>query len=646
MRQRVWQHRVWAVFIALAILLASCAGERRKAEEPETRMLIQSVRFEGVTRFTSKEILGYLYMDETSWLAALGLSSRHYYSPGQLREDRERIEALYHSYGYYDARVVDIRAEAGNPEGTKGRIVVVVEEGEPSRIESVRFDWHSGKVNRQKVQAECALREGVFFSVEELNECRDGMLTALQQQGFAFAIVEESARVDRSRRLVEVAFVLKPGPYCVIGDIRFEGLASLPPDVLAPEVDFAAGKPYSPELLKRIEAAVFGLDAFRSVTVQVADAPNDDGTLDLLVQVIEAQPQRLKVGFGVGIEANRWDGHVILRYSHRNIDQRLMRFDLNARAGYAVLPYPWNVQEHGPLLRVEPWFRKKGWLEKHLVWALQPSFELGIEEGYQFYTPSLRLGLSRWLFGFTQAEVSYNAEFYDYFNQPAAFTQNRPVLSRDYKDPYFLTFLDFGYRAYFTDRLLNPRNGVTLGAVYELAGSWLGGQFDYMKITPEFRGYWTVWTHLQLALRAETGLLYVYGIKPGAPLARKYYLGGSDTMRGWGLKRLSPRLDFCDADGDCESLPIGGRTYLLGSLELRFMLIKDLFLVPFVDMGDVQPDENHYVPAQWQVSTGGGLRWDSPVGRLRVDFGYRLNGYERFAGDRRWAIHLAFGEAF
>jgi outer membrane protein assembly factor BamA len=638
-----------AIIVGLAVCLhglPGCASKNRKADDEIERPLIADIVFEGVTRFSRDELLSYLYMDETSGLAAIGLSAKHYYSPGLAAEDRQRIDKLYDSFGYYDAHVTDIKVEPIKKDGSRVRVIVVIDEGKPARISELVFKWSEQEVARNEVEKSCGLSVGSIFSVQALNNARDAMLTELQQRGYAFAQVTESALVDRDAAAVTVSFEIRPGPACVVGTIRYEGLTTIPADELEPEVDFAPGKPYSPALLKRIENAVYGLDAFRTVTVTPEPKLNADGKLDLTVRVQESQHQSLKVGFGFGIESNRWDLHLITHYRHRSIDARLMDFELNARAGYAVLPYPWNIQEHGPLLKIDPWFKKKGWLEDHLVWALQPSFELGIEEGYQFYSPSLRLGVSRWLFGFTHAEISYNAEFYDFFSQSGAFGQNKTILGRDYQDPYFLSFLEFGYTLYFTDSLLDPQNGVVIGATYEISGTWIGSYYDYMKISPQLRAYWTVWSHLQIALRGETGLLYTYGYKPGAPIAQKYYLGGSDTVRGWGLKRLSPRIDDCDENGDCSSLPIGGRTLFLANLELRFMLIKELYFVPFADMGDVEPDETDYQPGQWQYSTGGGLRYNSPIGKFRLDFGYRLNGYTRFPDDRRWAIHLSFGETF
>jgi outer membrane translocation and assembly module TamA len=63
-------------------------------------------------------------------------------------------------------------------------------------------------------------------------------------------------------------------------------------------------------------------------------------------------------------------------------------------------------------------------------------------------------------------------------------------------------------------------------------------------------------------------------------------------------------------------------------------------------MGDVQDGEATYKPEEWNYTAGGGLRVDTPLGRVRLDFGYRLNDPGVFVEDRPWAIHFGFGEAF
>src|SRR4029078_9156789 len=94
----------------------------------------------------------------------------------------------------------------------------------------------------------------------------------------------------------------------------------------------------------------------------------------------------------------------------------------------------------------------------------------------------------------------------------------------------------------------DPRNGAIIGATYDIAGGIFGGQYDFHKVTPEGRGYWTPLPNpLQLAAQGQLGFIVPFGDEPGAPFDLKLYLGGSNTVRGWGLRLLCPS-GFADGD--------------------------------------------------------------------------------------------------
>jgi outer membrane translocation and assembly module TamA len=165
------------------------------------------------------------------------------------------------------------------------------------------------------------------------------------------------------------------------------------------------------------------------------------------------------------------------------------------------------------------------------------------------------------------------------------------------------------------------------------------------------RGYWRPIKHLQLAVRGQVQMIFPFGDDPGAPIDMRQYLGGVSTVRGWGRRRLSPRVDDCEpgespTTGACESIPVGGNTSVLGNFELRVLTFDQLWVAGFVDVGDVQPGIRQFVPSQWNYSAGGGLRYASPVGKFRLDVGVRLNETEISRGEPGWAIHFSLGEAF
>jgi hypothetical protein len=371
--------------------------------------------------------------------------------------------------------------------------------------------------------------------------------------------------------------------------------------------------------------------------------------VDVRIVVEESRPQQLRLGLGLGLQPNRWEQYAAARYSHANLGRTLTRLDLRVRAGYAELPAPWRPQEHGPIVDVEPSLRKKGLLEDQLVWTLEPAFELGLWEGYAFYAPRNRVGVSRFFTRFVETGVSHTVRFVDFFDVSPVLEGNRTILGLDFRDPYLVSFIELQLRLHLTDRLVDPRHGAVVALTYDLAGGIFGGQYDFHKATPEVRGYWTpLRERLQLAMRAQLGFIVPFGDEPGAPFDLKYYLGGANTVRGWGLRRLSPSVSQCpgtEQEG-CRRIPVGGYTSALGNVEIRVRAWKGLWVVGFVDVGDVQADIATFHPTRWSWSTGPALRYDSLIGTFRLDLGVRLHDPYPELDEPRWAIHFGLGETF
>jgi outer membrane protein assembly factor BamA len=255
--------------------------------------------------------------------------------------------------------------------------------------------------------------------------------------------------------------------------------------------------------------------------------------------------------------------------------------------------------------------------------------------------------VSRFFTRFVELGLSHNFRYVDFFNISPTLDANRSLLGLDFRDPYLLSYIEVQGSVYLTDRLLEPRHGVVLRVIYDLAGGIFGGQFDYNRVTPELRAYWTpMRRRWQLAGRAQTGFIFPFGDEPGAPFDRQYYLGGANSVRGWGLRRLSPWVSLCPAQDSCERIPIGGQTMVMGNLESRVRVWKGLWVVGFFDMGDVQSEVATFRPTEWNYSAGPGLRYASPIGTFRLDLGVRINKTARFSGEPRTAVHFGLGETF
>lgn len=655
--------------LALApAVVGGCKRGPTAAELRGAQYVIRKVEFEGVTRFDERELHDYLELRPTSWNP---LPERHWFYEGLIPIDEQRIEELYAAHGYYEAQVVDVRVEyIDRKTRSKVDLTFVIEEGPVTHVDEVVVRWPEGapdtppKSKRRRpfvkppdtdphaVSQEVELATGDPFEIPAMQASRDALRLTLRRAGHPFASVEPEAEVNRELREADVDFEVRAGPFMNIGEVEIEGLETVPEKAVRVEMEFAEGQAYSPELLTRMEQKVYGLGVFSTVTVLPEKQDEDgDGELDLTVKLREADPQRVRLGVGLGFEPNRWNQHLSARYSHDNLWHALYKMSVTARAGYAELPNLINPIEHGPIAGLDIHGEKKGLLEKHLVWTLDPRLELGVEQGYQYWAAKHRFGLSRFFTRWFELELSHSLRYVDFFSVSPTLSSDETILGLDFRDPYVLSYVGVDATIYAVDRITDPNDGVELGANYKIAGGPFGGDFDYQEISPFLRAYWRPINRLQFALRGRVGMIFPYGKDPGAPIDLRRYLGGSNTVRGWGLRRLSPKISDCEPGQDyrrdeCESIPVGGNSSVLGSFEIRVRTWRELWAAAFVDMGDVREGVAAFEPREWNYSSGAGLRYASPIGTFRIDVGFRLNDTPLSQGEPIWALHFGLGESF
>ena len=207
-----------------------------------------------------------------------------------------------------------------------------------------------------------------------------------------------------------------------------------------------------------------------------------------------------------------------------------------------------------------------------------------------------------------------------------------------------LNALGFDLQHSTADNLLNSTRGYQFAVHLEEAGRLLPGDFNFRAMSTDFRHYLPVSPKLVIANRMQLGAIDGAGDDPTqVPFAKKYFLGGATTIRGWGRYEVSPLGG--------SGLPIGGNSMFAFSSEARLSLGKSLGAVLFVDGGNVWEGDWEYKFNDLRYAVGPGLRYQTPVGPIRFDVGYQLNPIPGLLVDgepqpRRWRMHFSIGQAF
>jgi outer membrane protein insertion porin family len=196
--------------------------------------------------------------------------------------------------------------------------------------------------------------------------------------------------------------------------------------------------------------------------------------------------------------------------------------------------------------------------------------------------------------------------------------------------------------------LFDPTRGSTEELSVEYAG--LGGESNYVKVDLRARAYWPIYKSNQLGTFVYSlGGAFGYGNGDRGdsgselPLYERYFPGGINSIRGYQTRTLGPRQPIFNAQGQqIQSDPIGGSEQLIVNNEIIFPIVEQLGLkgVIFFDAGNAWLESQGYDLGDLRYSVGGGIRWQSPLGPIRIELGIPLN---KHAGEKASLVLFSFG---
>jgi outer membrane protein insertion porin family/translocation and assembly module TamA len=618
-----------------------------------------------------------------------------------LERDLARVEAFYRSRGFYD-----VHARAGRVfrlSDNHVRVEILVEEGEPVRVRTLRVDGLSDLPPVISGLARRAATEIVLlnkpFEEEAFDKAKEAVRRALTDRGYAYAKVESEAAVDLATKQVDVILTAHPGEKQVFGPVTIEGLESLPEKPVRRTVDIDAGAPYSEAALDAARQAILDLGVFSSAEVrpELSDPPSADHVVPVKVVVVPSRLRTIRLGGGFELDALKTDIHGVVGWQSRNFFGGLRSFSSTFSPGVVLFPtrinhlvFPQKLLPEGKI-RID--FKQPGFLEARTNLFIRPYANVQAllfdtnpppdEPVIGYAETKNSIGLER-SYGRLYAAISYTLQV----AYPFAYVGPRdPTLGTVLISyPSIVTQLDF------RDDRVHPKRGIWLGNTFEAAGGPFGGMAGDVKVQPEVRGYVPVARGVVLAARGSVGFLFArnYGAIIQDPFGvfetpaqqtldyqltffRGFFSGGPNSNRGYPARGVGPQAivpfispaveaqrlaTSCTGNFDCRT-PTGGFTLWELSVEARFRVTGPLSVATFCDSSDVSPRQVDIRPKHLHLSCGAGGRYDTPVGPVRLDVGVRIPGLQVIGGltfDERQpdtfpfglpiAIALGIGEAY
>jgi outer membrane protein insertion porin family len=627
------------LLLCLLLLMMCSACASKEARVPETAPTVplpevRQITFRGNTQFSSRELRKEMVTQQRPLLPPWKRGES--YNPPTLQADLQRVKKFYFDRGFLDTSV---RLENVQEEEEKRtvRLEIVIEEGAPTPVTEVHL---TGTVPpelppAQKLLEALSLRPGAQINKAAFDQSKALLLKLLQDAGYARAQVIPETEVDTEAHTATVTFTLASGTRTTFGHVTIKGAQQVKEQTIRRKLTFREGQIYSDKELTTSADAIYELGMFQAVTPHPLNFEEADAPLDVEMEVRERKPHFVQVGFGYStVERFRLQAE----WTHRNLfggAQRLtlagkmssfeqtfetrlrLPYFLERRTIFTQTLFVYNQHE----INTDPTGLSDALFK---IEDPHPNFDLfrvGGESriGHQF---------TRTLSGFTGLELSLN-NFYNV--NTSALTPAEREAAKDYL--LFLQFVEMRWDT--SDNPLNPTRGLLLRGKVEHANSALLSDVSFAKLTLEVRHYRRLWWKVILATRLEIGGIQPYGDTTEVPFNVRFFAGGPGSVRGFAVNRLGP----LDAEGE----PLGGNSLLEGSLELRFPLFGVFGGALFVDFGNVFSDAFTYRLSELRYAVGPGVRYNTPIGPLRLDIGFIVDRRP----DETWGrVELSIGQAF
>jgi outer membrane translocation and assembly module TamA len=570
---------------------------------------------------------------------------------------------------------VEIVVDEGTP--TKNRNIVVTGlEQLPKAV-----------VDAAGVAARTALPRGARYDEDQFKQSESDVKKALTDRGYAYATVESQTEIDVPAHVADYGFKVVPGPLSVFGPITIVGLdpdgdgprqSEIPVAPLRRAIDIREGTPYSTAEIDAATQALLDLEVFSAVKIvpTLPDPPPADHIVPLTVRVEPTRLRQVTLGGGVEIDEIKTDLHVVGAWEDHNFLGGLRDYTVTFKPGVVLYPVRINNIE-GPVKplpeeRLKMELKQPGFIEARTSGFVRPEFNIFPLLVQVNPDPAAPVVGYRELKAPVGVDRSFSKKLYvalDYtvqVEEPFAYvkdldsTLGTVILSF----PELVTHLDF------RDSSVRPHEGIYIGNTVQVAGGIFGGTATDVRIQPEIRTYVPLAHGLTFATRASVGFLWASNyakdwngelVNSAAPTNRtqlvhdeqtmyfrSFFSGGPVTNRGYPLLGVAPHgvIPFlnpatasqqerfsCDpnpAPGQPQFnavncfLPVGGFTLWELQDEVRADLSGPLSGAVFCDMSDVSPRQNDIRLSHLHLSCGVGAAYDTPVGPIRADIGYRV----------------------
>lgn len=565
------------------------------------QMRIKKIAIEGNRLLSDRKIRKQFSLKES------GLLQDGFFQPSLLEKDLARIKEIYRFYGFPDASLVD-HTLTFSPHKDKVIVGFDVDEGPRLFLQSISFTGNKN-VSSKKLARLLKMRAGSPLEQERLERDLSKLINFYQDRGFPHVRIQPSL-VREEGSGTDLIYQIEEGTHVVVGEILLAGNQRTRQSPILKAMDLKQAHSYSFKKLLQSESSLRQLGTFRAVEVEPFGLERREERTDLVVKLEESPVSFLDLESSFDTD-DKFTGSAV--FQHNNLWGYTKRVSLRMTGGQDI--------QKGELNFTDP--RLLGFnLETTMSGLLQseqrPGFD-ATEAGGQLSLLQ-QINPQMTLLGKYQATRT----FFQNVADPNEQSQRDNTISK--------VGLSFNYDT--RDSFSDPLSGYTLLCGLDVSNKLIASGFNFLRplASTAFYHSWSPRLTLLNYLRIEG--IQVFG---DDILTRnlRLFLGGDYSMRGFGQDLAGP----LDANGT----PTGGQFLIQHTLELQTEIKNNFKTAVFLDTGSLTNNVAEIGLDSWRHSAGLGLRYITPIGPLRLDYGFKLDKRDSESLSR---LHFAFGYSF
>ena len=567
----------------------------------------KSLRFERLKAVPPKTARSYFFETESLF------STKHsrMYTPERLHQGLSSLADILERQGYQQAKA---EASAVRQDDKTGAVAVTVrvEEGPKFIIRSIREEFAGSQSNQNRT-----VTLNRPYSRVWLQDFTLGIKTNLYRQGFPDTTVEiqtlpASRPEDTTNK--DLVAIVKSGPQVRVGTVEFQGAKRTSHGLLTRSVRIQRGDLLDPTRIEQARYRLARLGIFDGVDMNYQ--AEDEHTRDVFFALKEGKRLNLSLLFGWG-------------------SYELLRGGVDVEANNL-----WGLAHRAEVKAIQSFKASSGDFSYTVPALIGKDIDLFVHGS----------GLRREEISFTRLEYGGDIGLHKYFQSVATdistrysyqilnaldFSAVQEVASEGLTNPAvgsITTEIKHDKR----DNPLYPRRGYKVFLTLETATSYIGGDANYQRIELSPSWHHPLGGGLFLSLGVTHSLVDSFGSSANnLPFNKRFFPGGYDSIRGYQEGEASPRNSFGQL--------VGAETFTLGTIELEQALTPKWSLVVFSDSLAFARRLDHYPCDTSLFSAGGGIRWRTLIGPIRLEYGRNLNPRP---GDPSGTLQFSLGFPF